>query len=274
MLSKSFRILFLLSSMLISTAFAQNVGGGYDLKDSSLIPSKRMPQHTEFLNGTYNFPSKPRNQWEIGVKGGLFQISGDIPAQVLSPGFGVHVRKAFGYIFSLRMEYMNAVGKGYSFAAGENYAKNAGWGANIADPNQRYSAPRMTIVAPGGVTGIVSSKTGLASTPLEHVFYNYKAKVQDLSLQGVVTLNNVRFHKSKTGMNFYGFGGVGGSIYETRVNALNGNTKYNFMTLTSSSYKDRKDFIKNMKNNVLDDDFETLAENQGNRRPKLFGQTF
>ena len=274
MLSKSFRILFLLSSMLISTAFAQKVGGGYDLKDSSLIPSKRMPQHTEFLNGTYNFPSKPRNQWEIGVKGGLFQISGDIPAQVLSPGFGVHVRKAFGYIFSLRMEYMNAVGKGYSFVASENYAKNAGWGANIADPNQRYSAPRMTIVAPGGVTGIVSSKTGLASTPLEHVFYNYKAKVQDLSLQGVVTLNNVRFHKSKTGMNFYGFGGVGGSIYETRVNALNGNTKYNFMTLTSSSYKDRKDFIKNMKNNVLDDDFETLAENQGNRRPKLFGQTF
>ena len=274
MLSKSFRILFLLSSMLISTAFAQKVGGGYDLKDSSLIPSKRMPQHTEFLNGTYNFPSKPRNQWEIGVKGGLFQISGDIPAQVLSPGFGVHVRKAFGYIFSLRMEYMNAVGKGYSFVANENYAKNAGWGANIADPNQRYSAPRMTIVAPGGVTGIVSSKTGLASTPLEHVFYNYKAKVQDLSLQGVVTLNNVRFHKSKTGMNFYGFGGVGGSIYETRVNALNGNTKYNFMTLTSSSYKDRKDFIKNMKNNVLDDDFETLAENQGNRRPKLFGQTF
>lgn len=274
MLSKSFRILFLLSSMLISTAFAQKVGGGYDLKDSSLIPSKRMPQHTEFLNGTYNFPSKPRNQWEIGVKGGLFQISGDIPAQVLSPGFGVHVRKAFGYIFSLRMEYMNAVGKGYSFEASQNYAKNAGWGANIADPNQRYSAPRMTIVAPGGVTGIVSSKTGLASTPLEHVFYNYKAKVQDLSLQGVVTLNNVRFHKSKTGMNFYGFGGVGGSIYETRVNALNGNTKYNFMTLTSSSYKDRKDFIKNMKNNVLDDDFETLAENQGNRRPKLLGQTF
>lgn len=274
MQTNSFRILVLACASLISTAFAQNVGGGFDLKDSSLIPNKRMPQHTEFLNGTYNFPSKPRNQWEVGIKGGLFQISGDLPAQVLSPGFGVHVRKAFGYIFSLRMEYMNAVGKGYSFVANENYAKNAGWGANIADPNQRYSAPRMTIVAPGGVTGIVSSKTGLASTPLEHIFYNYKAKVQDLSLQGVITLNNVRFHKSKTGMTLYGFGGIGGTIYETRVNALNGNTKYNFMTLTSAAYKDRKDFLKNMKNNVLDDDFETLAENQGDRRPKLFGQTF
>lgn len=264
----------MLSSVLISTAFAQNVGGGYDLKDSSLIPSKRMPQHTEFLNGTYNFPSKPRNQWEIGIKGGLFQVSGDIPAQVISPGFGAHVRKAFGYVFSLRMEYLYGIGKGYSFVASENYAKNAAWGANIADPNQRYSAPRLTIVAPGGVTGVVSSKTGLATTPFEQVFYNYKAKVQDLSLQGVVTLNNLRFHKSKTGMNLYLFGGVGGSIYETRVNALNGNQKYNFMTLTSASYKDRKSFLKNMKNNVLDGDYETLAENQGNRRPQLFGQTF
>lgn len=274
MQTNSFRILLIACIALISTAFAQNVGGGFDLKDSSLIPGKRMPQHTEFLNGTYNFPSKPRNQWEIGIKGGLFQVSGDLPAQFISPGFGAHVRKAFGYIFSLRMEYMNAVGKGYSFLANENYAKNAAWGGNIADPNQRYSAPRMTIVAPGGVTGIVSSKTGLASTPLEHVFYNYKTKVQDLSLQGVFTLNNVRFHKSKTGMNLYGFGGIGGTIYETRVNALNGNQKYNFMTLTSSSYKDRQAFLKNMRNNVLDDDFETLAENQGDRRPKLFGQTF
>jgi outer membrane protein OmpA-like peptidoglycan-associated protein len=274
MQTNSFRILLIACIALISTAFAQNVGGGFDLKDSSLIPGKRMPQHTEFLNGTYNFPSKPRNQWEIGIKGGLFQVSGDLPAQFISPGFGAHVRKAFGYIFSLRMEYMNAVGKGYSFLASENYAKNAAWGGNIADPSQRYSAPRMTIVAPGGVTGIVSSKTGLASTPLEHVFYNYKTKVQDLSLQGVFTLNNVRFHKSKTGLNLYGFGGIGGTIYETRVNALNGNQKYNFMTLSSSSYKDRNAFLKNMRNNVLDDDFETLAENQGDRRPKLFGQTF
>ena len=40
--------------------------------------SKRMPQHTEFLNGTYNFPAKPRNQWEIGIKAGSFKVGGDI----------------------------------------------------------------------------------------------------------------------------------------------------------------------------------------------------
>lgn len=90
-----------------------------------------------------------------------------------------------------------------------------------------------------------------------------KQKFRDLSLQGVVTLNNIRFHKSKTGFNFYGFAGIGGSVYETKVNALDGSTKYNFNSINEAAYKNRKDFIKNMKNNVLDDSFETPAENPG-----------
>jgi outer membrane protein OmpA-like peptidoglycan-associated protein/opacity protein-like surface antigen len=275
MASKKYLFLAVMFCLLASSGFSQRVGTSYDVKDSSLVPGKRMPQHTEFLNGQYNFPSKPRNQWEIGVKGGLFQVSGDIPAQFVSPGFGAHVRKAFGYIFSLRMEYLYGIGKGYSFREAENFAKNPAWGANIADPNQRYSAPKAVTV--GGVRQIVSSSTGLASTPFERVYYNYKTKVQDLSLQAVFTLNNVRFHKSKTGFNIYGFAGVGGSIYDTKVNALdedNNNQNYNFNSISQASYKNRRDFIKNMKKNILDGSFETPAENQGDRRPKLFGDTF
>lgn len=275
MASKKYLFLAVSFCLLASYGFSQRVGSSYDVKDSSLVPGKRMPQHTEFLNGQYNFPSKPRNQWEIGVKGGLFQVSGDIPAQFVSPGFGAHVRKAFGYIFSLRMEYLYGIGKGYSFRAAQNYAKNPAWGANIADPNQRYSAPKQ--INGLGTPQIVSSKTNQATTPLEQIFYNYKTKVQDLSLQAVFTLNNVRFHKSKTGFNIYGFAGVGGSIYDTKVNALdedNNNQKYNFNSINQSDYKDRRDFIKNMKKNILDGSFETAAENQGVRRPKLFGDTF
>ena len=188
MASKKYLFLAGAFCLLASYGFSQRVGASYDVKDSSLVPSKRMPQHTEFLNGTYNFPSKPRNQWELGIKGGLFQVSGDVPAQFVSSGFGAHIRKAFGYIFSLRLEYMYGIGKGYSFRANENYAKNPAWGANISDPNQRYSAPQ-AITGAGGVRQIVSSKTGLTSTPFEQIFYNYKTKVQDLSLEGVVTLN-------------------------------------------------------------------------------------
>src|SRR5690606_16039910 len=101
----------------------------------------------------------------------------------------------------------------------------------------------------------------------------YKTKVQDLSLQGVVTLNNIRFHKAKTGFNFYGFLGIGGSIYDTKVNALNGNAKYNFASIQQGSYENRKETLDALKD-MMDDTYETAAENHGDRRPKLFGDTF
>ncbi|HWR32988.1 MAG TPA: OmpA family protein, partial [Chitinophagaceae bacterium] len=165
------------------------------------------------------------------------------------------------------------IGKGYAFRAAENYAKNPAWGVNIVNPGQRYSAPQ-AVTGVGGVRTIVSSQTGLANTPFEHIFYNYKTTVQDLSIEGVVTLNNIRFHKAKTGFNFYGFAGIGGSVYDTKVDALNNDTKYNFNSINQAAYKDRKSFLKDMRNNVLDGSFETPAENQGDRRPKLFGDTF
>ena len=271
MASKKYLLLAGIFCLLASTGFSQRVGASYDVKDSSLIPGKRMPQHSEFLSGTYNFPAKPRNQWEIGIKGGLFQVSGDIPAKFISPGFGLHVRKAFGYIFSMRLEYLYGTGKGQSFRANQNYAKNPAWGVGLVNPAQRYSAP-LAITGVGGFRQIVSSKTGLTTTPFEQVYYNYKTKVQDLSIEGVITLNNVRFHKAKTGFNVYGFAGVGGTIYDTKVNALNGATKYTY-SQTQAAYKDRKAFLKAIKS-FQDKTYETPAENQGDRRPKLFGDTF
>ena len=272
MASKKYILLAGVFCLLASYGYSQRVGASYDVKDSSLISKKRMPQHSEFLNGTYNFPAKPRNQWEIGIKGGLFQVSGDLPATFLSPGFGAHVRKSFGYIFSMRLEYLYGIGKGQAWRSTENYAKNTAWNNNGLGAAQSYSAPQATTVA--GFSKIVSSKTGLTTTPFEQIYYNYKTKVQDLSLEGVITLNNIRFHKAKTGFNVYGFAGVGGSVYDTRVNALNeGRTKYDFTTVAQAAYPDRKAKIKQLKG-IMDDTYETQAENQGPRRPKLFGNTF
>ncbi|HZG26236.1 MAG TPA: hypothetical protein VEZ17_16725, partial [Chitinophagaceae bacterium] len=57
-----------------SASYAQ-VGTAYDVLDSSLISTKKLPQFNEFRNNAYPFPPKPRNQWEIGVKGGLVTIN-------------------------------------------------------------------------------------------------------------------------------------------------------------------------------------------------------
>jgi outer membrane protein OmpA-like peptidoglycan-associated protein len=279
MASKKYLFLMGIFCLLASYSFSQRVGASYDVKDSSLIPSRRAAQHSEFLNGTYNFPAKPRNQWEIGIKGGLFQVSGDIPARFFSPGFGVHVRKSFGYIFSMRLEYLYGIGKGQHFRSVENFGKNTAYGRDLPAA-QMYSAPFTFYPVPGGTVTQVSSKyrwTGVNAdkiTPYEQIFYNYKTKVQDLSLEGIITLNNIRFHKSKTGFNVYGIAGLGASIYDTRVNALNGSAKYSYSTiLPQSSFDNKRAKIRQILA-FQDKTYETPAENQGDRRPKLFGDTF
>jgi outer membrane protein OmpA-like peptidoglycan-associated protein len=268
---RSAYLLTVLFSLLATYGFSQRVGKVYDVKDSSLIPSKRMPQHTEFLNGTYNYPAMPRSQWEVGVKAGLFQISGDVPSQFLSPGFGFHVRKSLGYTLSIRGEYMYGIGRGFDYRSNTNYAKNPAWGANIASPGQRYSAPRAAM-GPNNVVSIVSSTTGLPANSFDRVYYNYQTKVSEATVQALLTLNNIQFHKTNTSLNIYGIAGIGAAIYETRVNALNGNNKYNFNALVDPAYSDRRDFIKNLKNNVLDGSFETPAERNNNANEN--GKTF
>lgn len=264
MTSKKYKLLgaFLLLTL---GSFAQ-VGGSGSVYDSSVIPSKRMPQQNEFWNKTYNFPAKPRNQWEVGVSTGIFTVSGDVAATAFTaPNFSVHVRKAFGYIFSMRLQYMNTVGKGMNWRASNNFVKNEAWNLNLP-VGKRYFAPLDL-----GNTRIYSDGASATAASGDQVFYNYKTKVQDLGLQGIVTLNNIRFHKQKTGIVVYGGGGIGASLYHTMVNALDasGNPyRTLFNGTASAAYSKRKDALKALKNN-MDKTYETEAENQGDRRPKI-----
>ncbi len=264
MTSKKYNLLLSALLLLTTAAFAQ-VGGSGSVYDSSVIPAKRLPQQNEFWNKQYNFPAKPRNQWEVGVSTGIFTVSGDIPATVFTaPNFGVHVRKAFGYIFSLRLQYINTVGKGMSWLASNNYGKNTAW-------NTKYNAPVRKTGTPDRTVGTLDP-TG--TRLYEKVFYNYKTKVQDLGLQGIVTLNNIRFHKQKTGIVIYGGGGIGATLYQTKVNALNGTATYTslFNSIASGSYSGRKDVLKALKAG-MDKTYETDAENHGSRRPKIGNNT-
>ena len=259
MASKKYSLLTGVLCLLASYGFAQTgtttqTVAGYDASDSSIVPSRRMPQHTEFMNGTYNYPARPRNQWEIGIKAGAFTVSGDVPARFPTFGGGIHVRKALGYLFSLRLEYVNGIGKGQAWQSAQNYGKNTAWTSAGYVPHRVDNAGNRTAG--------------------ERVFYNYRTNVQDLSLQGIFTLNNIRFHKAKTGFAIYALAGLGGMIYDTKINALNGSAKYNFSGVPDGVWKERKD-VRDQLEDLLDDSYETPAETEaGDRRPKLFGNTF
>ena len=143
----------------------------------------------------------------------------------------------------MRLEYVHGTAKGLNWEKSQGYV---GKGLNPWNANG-YTGP---------------------------VFYNYRTAVNDLSLEGIFSLNNIRFHKSKAGVNFYALIGGGAAIYEAKVNALNGTGSYqnDFNNIQNGSWKTRND-TKDAIKEALDDSYESDAENHGDRRPKLFGQT-
>ncbi len=263
--SKKYKLLFLGLFTLISLgSFAQQTGGttstqgsgGYDIYDSSLISAKGAAQQNEFMNNTYDFPAKPRNQMELGISAGAFTISGDVRAKFPTIGGAIHLRKAVGYLFSLRLQYLYGIGKGQNYVGSGNFSKNSAW--NQYSSFSRQLSGQVTPTRPG-------------VTP-QKIFYNYKATVQDLSLQGIFTLNNIKFHKNSNSFLIYAGIGIGGTVYHTMVNALNGSTPYTFPTSTNQ-YENRKDVLDALKT-LMDDDYETEAQNHNGRRPTFGDNTF
>ena len=253
MTGKMYSLLVIFFLAFLSQSFAQDNtpenNSSYDLRDSSLIPARRIPQHNEFLNNAYPFPAKPRNELEIGVKVGMPSVSGAVRAWLPTFGGGIHIRKALGYTFAVRAEY------DYMGAKGLNWQPSYyGYGANNVI-KQYYTA---------GV---------------DPVFYNYKTTIQELSIQGVVTLNNIRFHKAKSVITIYTFGGIGACTFATKYNLLDATgTPYNYQNIINQfgpggfTYSNRK-AVKSALKSMMDGSFETVAQRDPSQ-PSAFGVPF
>jgi hypothetical protein len=262
MASKKFKLLLGLLILLGSAAFSQTKSGTYNPYDTTVIPAKGLPQQNEFWNNSYAFPAKPRNMWEVGVSGGLLTESSDVSAVLPTGGFGIHVRKALGYIFSLRLDYTNGYAEGQNWNPSSGYGNNATW-----------------------------TSAGYSPAAGDFVYYNYKAHIQDLSLEGIVALNNIRFHKEKTGVTIYVGAGLGATIFKTYQNSLdaNGNPYTGLFNDIQKNigniYANRKQILDALKNGItdpvthvhydgLDNTYETASQSDGgSRRPKIGDNT-
>ena len=202
--------------------------------DSTVIPDSRMDQQKRFEEGTYMFPPKPRNKWEIGVHGGGFFISGDVSTRG-GWGVGASVRKSLGYALSLQGHYMH----------GTTYGLN--WQANGGIANNPV------------LTGRVDSAVNYTG---KLFYYNYKTVGDELSGGMVLTLNNLGFHKKARERKVNMYAGLGGGVftYRTWHDALDANgAVYDFDVFAATEYEDRKQTLKALKQ-LLDGDYETLAE--------------
>jgi hypothetical protein len=279
MISKSYKFLLGILFLALATGVHAQVGGAGSVYDSSVISKKRMNQQNQFWEGSYNFPAKPRNMWEVGASIGMFTISSDVSVTPFTfPNFEAHIRKAFGYVFSLRVQYLNAKGQGENYNISENFLKNPAWNRNIPTIAQRYYAPDRLVQRP--ILGDIYTDNDGHQGQKNIVYYNYQTRLQDLGLQGIFTLNNIRFHKQKTGLVIYGGIGVGVTAFQVKVNALNDATGENYASLYNSvfakygagTYKQRKDILKDLKAG-MDKTYETDADNENTRRPVLGDKT-
>lgn len=256
MATKKFSLILGIFAVVL-TAQAQN---SKEWKDSSLIPPSRLAQHNEFLNNQYDFPAKPRSQWELGFKVGSPNIGGDVTTVFPSFGWGLHVRKSFGYLLSLRAEFMSGSTKGLNWQEAFNYMKNPAWAANGYNGYQRQGNGQLTPAAP------------------DRVFYNYKTKLSELSGQALFSLTNIRFHKAQNNLNLYVIVGASMTMYDTKVDALNASgQKYNFNSIPNGTWDTRKDTRSSLKA-LLDGTYETDAQTDGKGksfgRSVAFGPTF
>ncbi len=200
-------------------------------------------------SGGSSFPPKPANKWQIGLNLGLPVIQGDLRSEPFSsthgPAFGVglNIRKGLGYVTSLRLHGMYANAYGQDFIQG-SYAYNK-------TLNGAFSNSPVTNYSEG------ADYTGNVWVP------NYKTQIGHGSLDLLVNLNNINFHKADPKFLVYAFAGIGGFIFNTSYDALDASgNPYDFQTILSgfgsqnTSEKDRIDAI----HGVLDGEYETQAE--------------
>lgn len=194
-------------------------------------------------NGSEVYAPQIKNPFEIGVSAGLHMIRGDVYSKVGmnfdNSTFGFHIRKAFGYHFSLRLQY------------------------NYGNATMRHEMPHYSAIA-----------NNLSTTdPLW--FVASQAYTHTLMIDNVFTLGNTSIHKAKSKITYDIFAGPALVAYRTKLNVKDATgASYNyalwstiFATASTTNpingYISGKDAVSKEMDDKLDDTYETEGDNNG-----------
>jgi len=222
-------------------------GKNYDVLDSSYYPKgKRSKQFHQYMDHQNAFPPKPRNQWEVGVGFGQYNVMGDIPSLMLwqKGGYGLHaqVRKAWGYIFSTRFQYIYGIGKNLDF-----------------QPTQSFDAPYTKF-------GYTPLQYATAANPATNIYRATRTESSQYNLDLMFNFYNINFHQARNCMSFFTYFGFGALAYNTRVNALDGNyAAYDFATIVPDPSASAKTIRKELQSK-MDNTYESDAQTNGSKK--------
>lgn len=252
----------------------------YDL-DSAVYQKgkKKTKQQQAYLQNKYYYPARPKDQWELGVNLGMAMVSGDVKPYWQHPwenfGVGLQVRKALGYIFSLRggYNYYRMTGRNWEGDANLDY-NSALHGASSLYPNNPnyYNNPTLANAPLYDANGTFIRNVNMNG----NIFHNYKTQVHEVHVEAIANLGNLLFHRERNIVNLYLFGGFSGYMYNTKINQLDANGKeYNYAqawdiwTNRGASPNVNSDLsvkknLQNKLNSIWDKTYESQAEHETN----------
>lgn len=232
------RSLLLVSlSLLVSAGLFAQTANEKPSPDPNNIPAYRMDQHNKWLKGEYAFPAKERNMWQVAISTGALYLGSDVRSE-WGYGYGLEIRKALGYVVSVRARY----------TGGDAYGLNDHPSAHIAfNP------------AVNGVNNPVADYYEDVNGK-GYAYLNHQTRIHEVGLDALINLNNIRFHKESNFFAPYIFGGVGAMTYEVFADQVDANgNAYDYESVPLGTPRQQRDYLKN----ILDRDYETEAQSGG-----------
>lgn len=238
MTRKLFYTLFVTFSMFMTGLAQEDTWTKASISDEMTV---NPDQNKSWRMGQSKYSAKPKDAWELGVHAGHFIISGDVSSTVPGGyGLGLHLRKAIHYVFSIRGDFFYGQAKGIDPQAWghRNYGGGLVEGSN--SPTNQWQYWDNYINTPSGWHP------------------SYKTSYGYLSMQAVLNIGNLLFHKERNKWNWYTAIGAGLSTYNVKLDLLNGNQPYNVSTITGDfdTRAGRKDIVKQIKD-LYDGEYET-----------------
>ncbi len=190
------------------------------------------------ITESQNISNRTRGYWTLGINGGWAYQSSDVSSEFNGYGLGLTLAKNLYYRpnhllnFDLRGRFL------YANMYGLDDEKHTGISNNTA----------------------LNGTKSLDYSNLGYVYQNYNTKLGELSLEGVIAFNKMR-EKHNWELSLYG--GLGLDLYQTKIDQFNNRNQ----TTYEDDYKNLEGSsgIKStLKNDILDQDYETLADGQDN----------
>lgn len=196
-------------------------------------------QNAAWRTGQGVYSAKPKNMWELGIHAGPAFVSGDVEAPFPAGyGFGLHLRKAINYTFSIRGDITYQSSKGYDARAANAFSSERVYYQNVG------TSPALAAYAgPGAI-----------------YHRNYRANILSGTLEGLINMGNVLFHKPSNNTNFYFIAGIGLNMPKVYTDLLDGNgNAYSFEGVAQgdNQTKELRRASRDNLKNLLDGDFET-----------------